>query len=137
MEKSSKIPQIYGYTICLVAVITFLISMTALINAYIDKGDPLHASAYNMNENLASFEIYRMSVLKQTKNEGETNSGNYIPDNVEIKAMYDAAINQKITTANHANRRTLIVNRFLVLLSLLLFATHWFWLRTLTKKEQR
>ena len=134
MEKPSKIPQIYGYTICVIAVITLLISLTLLIEAYIDKGAPLHASSYRMNENLASFEVYRMNVLKQTKNEGESTSSNYMPNNAEIKAMYEAAINQKITTANHENKRTRIVNGFLVILCLLLFSTHWIWLRNLAKK---
>jgi hypothetical protein len=37
MEKSQKIgAQIYGYTVCIVAVIAFLISVTTLVNAIID-----------------------------------------------------------------------------------------------------
>ena len=135
MEKSNKIPQIYGYTICVIAIITFLISITNFINAYIDKGNLLYSSSYNMNKNLASFEIYKMSVLRQTSTEGEAVSSNYIPDDSEIKAMYDAAINQKISTASHQNKRELIVSSFLGLLSLVLFSTHLFWMRKLIKKE--
>lgn len=135
MEKSNKIPQIYGYTICVIAVITFLISTTSFINAYIDKGDLLYANSYNMNKNLASFEIYKMSVLRQTNTEGEAISSNYIPDDSEIKVMFDAAINQKISTASHQNKRQLIVSGFLGLLSLVLFSTHLFWMRKLIKKE--
>lgn len=135
MEKPDKIPQIYGYTICLIAVITLLISLSEIITAFIDKQDPLHANLYQMNENLASFEIYKMNVLKQTKTEGETTTGSYIPNNDEIKAMYDAAINQRISTANHQYNRTFIVNGFLVLLSLVLFCTHWIWMKKLIKKS--
>ncbi len=43
MEKRSKAPQIYGYAVCLVAVITFLIAVAQTIFAVMDLGDPLYA----------------------------------------------------------------------------------------------
>ena len=43
MEKSFRVAQIYGYLVCLVAVITFLISITQLVNSMIDLTDPIHA----------------------------------------------------------------------------------------------
>ncbi|MCD6090806.1 MAG: hypothetical protein J7J72_04860 [Bacteroidales bacterium] len=135
MEKPNKIPQIYGYTICVIAVIAFLISLTNFINAYIDKGDLLYASSYNRNENLASYEIYKMSLLKEANSGNEAVSNKYIPDNTEIKAMYKAAINQKISAASHQNKRALIVSGILGLLSLILFITHLYWVQRLSKKE--
>jgi hypothetical protein len=43
MEKSQRVAQIYGYMVCLVAVITFLMSITQLVNSLIDLQDPIHA----------------------------------------------------------------------------------------------
>ncbi len=33
MERSTRIAQIYGYAVCLVAIITILISLTQIVNA--------------------------------------------------------------------------------------------------------
>jgi hypothetical protein len=64
MEKSQRIPQIYGYLICLVSVITLLISITNLFNAIIDLNDPLHTDWYNgSNGNISFYESYRMEKL--------------------------------------------------------------------------
>ena len=57
MEKQNRVPQFYGYSVCLVAVITVLISVTSLMNAVIDLGDPLHAVRSRVGApSLASFE---------------------------------------------------------------------------------
>ena len=43
MEKPQRMPQIYGYLVCLVAVIPLLICASTLIYAISDLGDPIHA----------------------------------------------------------------------------------------------
>ena len=65
MEKNNKIGLIYGYAVCLVAVIVFLISMSTLVNAIFDLSDPTHAEVYSGRDDpsLASFDIYKMEVL--------------------------------------------------------------------------
>ena len=72
MEKSHKVvAQIYGYTVCLVAVITLLVTITTLVNAVFDLQDPLHADSkfqgLQGSPSLASFENYKMDVLKSPK----------------------------------------------------------------------
>jgi len=64
MEQTKIVSQIYGYAVCLVAVITFLISSTSLINSVIDFSDPIH-SGYG-SSNLVSYEIYKTETLKST-----------------------------------------------------------------------
>ena len=53
MEKPKLVAQIYGYLVCLVTVITLLISITSLINSVIDMGDPLHAGSSFQSEKSA------------------------------------------------------------------------------------
>ena len=54
MEKKHKIMQVYAVIICVVAVITFLISVTSIVSAFIDRSDPIHA--WRSEVKLSSFE---------------------------------------------------------------------------------
>src|SRR4029079_5981838 len=98
MEKSIKIgPQIYGYTVCLVSIITFLISVTAFVNAILNMADPLHTgSTPTGSPSLASFENYKMDVLKTSQKADEQTKAAFVPDDQTLKAMYQAARDDKI-----------------------------------------
>ena len=131
MEKSQKTgAQIYGYAVCLVAVITFLISVTDLVNAIMDMGDPLHAGWVSPESlSLASYEIYKMDVLKSLpKNEGSS-SASYIPDEDGLKAMYEAAKADKIRKTELNARKRMIVGGLLIIICITLFITHWRWMK--------
>jgi hypothetical protein len=91
MAKSQKIgAQIYGYAVCLVAVVTFLIAITSVVNALIDLNDPLH-SGWNPqgSPSLASFENYKMDVLKSS-GKGDANA-DYLPSQETLQVMYETA----------------------------------------------
>ena len=128
MEKQSKIPMVYGYAVCLVALITFLISGASIVNAIIDMGDPLHASrSYGAKSpSLASFENYKMDILKSPEKEQA-----YVPDDATLRAMYEAAKEDRIQTSRHNSIRTLLVNGLLVVVCVVLFIFHWRWIRKL------
>ena len=67
MEKKTKIPQVYGYAVCIVAIITILISVTTLINSVMDASDPLYA--WGGDQQLSSFENFKVDALKSGKDE--------------------------------------------------------------------
>ena len=74
MEKQNRVAQIYGYAVCLVTVVTFLISLSSLVDAVFSLSAPLRAGGrYGPVErfsgplDLASFEGYKMSVLRSPK----------------------------------------------------------------------
>ena len=128
--------QIYGYIVCLVSVITFIICLANIIPSIIDLGDPLHAVpvyAMQNSPSLASFEIYKMDILKSKNKEGSESGQAYIPDDKTIQAMYEAAKDDRIQTALHSARRTIIVSSIIILFSIVLFISHWIWMRKLTK----
>lgn len=128
MEKKSKIPAVYGYAVCLVAVITFLIAIAALVNALIDMGDPLHAERnYSNAPSLASFENYKMDLLKSEK------ELSFVPDEETLKAMYESAKDEKIRSVKHRTLRMIYVNSLLIVICIILFITHWRWVRKLAK----
>lgn len=136
MEKPQRMPQIYGYLVCLVAVITVLICASTLVYAIIDLGDPIHAgyTAPGM-PSLASFDNYKMDILKSVPKEGESAKTAYLPDDQTLRAMYEAAKDDKIQRVRHEANRTIVIDTILIVICIALFVTHWRWMRKLSKVE--
>lgn len=135
MEKSPKTgAQIYGYTVCIVSVITFLICVSTLLNAFFDLQDPLH-SGYNPpgSPSLVSYDNYKMDILKNLPKSDDSKS--IIPEEQTLKAMYEAARNDKITSVRNQANRTIIISFILIAICATLFITHWRWIRKMNKAE--
>ena len=129
MEKQSKIPMIYGYAVCLVTVITVIISVASFVNAVIDLGDPLYAERdFNNAPSLASFDNYKMDIYSSSDKEKA-----FTPDDTTLRAMYEAAKADKIHSVKHRANRTMIVNGLLIILCIVFFTFHWRWMRMLSK----
>jgi hypothetical protein len=128
--------QIYGYTVCLVAVIAFIICIANIIPAIMDLGDPLHAGGNFVpagTPSLASFDNYKMDILKNSKGDEQRTETNWIPDDKTLRSMFEAAKADKISQATHVSVREIVVNSIIVLISILLFITHWIWMRRLAR----
>ena len=138
MEKSRKVgAQIYGYAVCLVAVITFLISITTLVNAVLDLGDPLHAGYTPPGSpSLASFENYKMDMLKSTQQGEGTSTASFIPDDETLRAMYEAAKNDKIQSTRHQSTKNVMIGGLLMIVCIVLFITHWRWMQKIARSTE-
>lgn len=136
MEKSKAGAQIYGYSVCLVAVITFLISTSSLVNAIMDHGDPLH-SGYTPagSPSLASFENYKMDILKSAQRGDGKEQASYLPDDNTLRTMYESAKADKIQTSLHNSNGTILISSLIILICIVLFVTHWRWLKNISKPE--
>jgi hypothetical protein len=136
MEKPQRMSQVYGYLVCLIAVITFLICVSTLISAIMDLGDPIH-SGYTPagSPSLASFANYKMDILKSGVKDAESGKAAYVPDDQTLRAMYDAARNDKIQVVEHDGHRTVIIDGILIVVCVVLFASHWRWLRKIGRAE--
>jgi hypothetical protein len=135
MEKSTRVgAQIYGYSVCLVAVITFLISMTGLVNAILDLGDPLH-SGYTPpgSPSLASYENYKLDVMKSFGQSTAGNKESYMPDETSLKAMYEAARREKITKVRHDSNKAILLSGLMIFIAAILFISHWKWMQRVSK----
>jgi len=135
MEKSPKAgAQIYGYTVCIVSVITFLICISTLLNAYFDLQDPMH-SGYNPpgSPSLVTYENYRMDILKNLPKSDD--SASLVPNEQTLRAMYEAARNDKITVVKSQATRSIIISLILIAIGVTLFVAHWKWIRKMNKSE--
>jgi len=122
MHKKRRIIQVYAVIVNIIVVITFIISVTSLISALIDRQEPLYAR-YS-SEDLSSFEKYKMDVLKSTQKEAV-----YIPTDEAVRSMYEAAKQERIKQVLHESNRTLIVSNVIIGICLILFVFHWWLLK--------
>ena len=129
MEKKSKAPLVYGYAVCIVAVITFLISIAGIIFAVMDLGDPLYAGRNYNKVSLASFENYKMDMLKSPDEKQA-----WVPDDDTLKVMYEAEKDDVIRRVKHDSMRSLYINAVLIIICIVLFLTHWRWMRRVGRK---
>ena len=130
MEKKHKIMQVYAVIICVVTVITFLISVSAIVSAMMDRSDPLHA--WRSEVKLSSLENFKMDVLKSTQKDQA-----YIPDDATILKMYESAKNDRILNVQHQSTTTITVSGIVIVICLVLFGTHWVLLRKMTRQDVR
>ncbi len=158
MEKSTKVVgQIYGYFICLTAIILFLTSIQSIVGSVVDLRNPKYAADL-AGSNLESFEKYKMNILnslyagkerdaekEKAKTGGEGVAAPdtaapatavpgraapaYIPDDSGLRAMYEAEKSVKFESARHVEWRRIVENGLMVLLSAVLFVVHWMWLK--------
>lgn len=136
MDKSNIIAKIYGYLVCLVAVVTFLITSDTLVKAVIDRGDPLHSGTYSNYGpgNLTSYEVYKMEAVKAAKNNTNPNKDASLTDDKTLRPLFEAQRKEAIQSAMHRINKTLISDILLVVVCILLFITHWRWVRKFTSK---
>lgn len=131
-EKTQKIQMIYGYAVCLVTVITFLISITSMVYSLIDLTDPINAHRTYVKDtpSLASFDNYKIDILKSLDPEHSIEL-----DDATLKSMFDAAKVDAIAKVKHDAYRSVVVNSLVLLICIVLFTTHWMWMRKLSKKD--
>jgi hypothetical protein len=126
MPKTNVITQIYGYAVCLTAVITFLVAVTNLVMSALDYSNPLQSQeGWRSNEpGLASFEIYQIDIA-------EALGDRELPDEQKLRVMYEAARADKISSVQFRARRSMVVHSLLIVICAILFFTHWRWLQRL------
>jgi len=135
MAYANRIGRIYGYLVCVIAIGVFLGSAAAIVGALYDRANPLNAQNYG--DVLTSFEAFKAS-------HGNANparrgdKASTVPDTLSDAALrqtYDALVQNRISQIQFQTAKTLTTSGLLVLLSIGLFAVHWWWVRRLGDSE--
>ena len=129
MDKKYKAFQIYALVICVVSVITFLITVGNLIVSIIDRQNPEYAERFDVH--LSSYENFKMETLKST-NKDEA----YIPDDTIMLKMYNSAKDEKIKSVMHFTSRSITVNTIVLVIAVILFVGHVFLIKVLSKRSE-
>jgi hypothetical protein len=109
MEKSGRAWQWYGYAVCLTAVITGLLCVSAIINNAFDLGNPAVASGE------MPFQPGRAA--DDTTSEATQ------------RARYEAARADRIANRRFYAMKGLVTSLVMLAIAVGLFTTHWRWLR--------
>lgn len=132
MRRSSRVAQAYGYAVCLIAVVTILIGVGNLTDAFIERANPLMADG--RYGSLTSFEAYRASEDTHRPMPARVNSGGAAaPDTAttaERRARYEALRADQLARVAFSTTQRLVKHALLVAIAAGLFIMHWRWLRS-------
>lgn len=136
MLRSSRVAQAYGYAVCLIAVVTILIGVGNLTDAFIERSNPLMADGrYSRADgSLTSFEAYRASagMHRPTPTRVNPDGSPAASDTLttaELRARYEALRADQLARVAFGTTQRLVKHALLVVIALGLFVMHWRWLR--------
>jgi hypothetical protein len=135
MSKAPWMALVYGYVVCLVAVVTFIVSASSFVDAMFDRANPINSREGMFGPGgaqLTSFEAFRASYMERapmrTRPAAEPAPSDTL-STAELRARYEALRADRITQMSHVALQRLVKHSLLMLLAIVLFATHWRWVR--------
>src|SRR5579872_777092 len=135
MEKpASRIAQLYGYSVCLIAVLVFIFSLQSFAENIITAREPLEGAFGYGTGSLTSFEAYK-ATYREPAGQYVAEMGSRTPtqparSDAELRAQYEALRADRIASTRFLTQRDITVSALMLIVSVLLFALHWRWLRT-------
>ena len=142
MNKNGIIPQIYGYAVCLASILVILFQIPQLFEAVTDFADPLHSQRAPRIVN-QSFEKWEMDYPNNqfytpVKPEPQQNvEKKNPPDEKTLRRIFNEEKENEIATLKHTLLISLVTKLLLVLLAIILFFTHWKWLKKLSNSNKK
>jgi hypothetical protein len=137
---TSRAPEVYGYTVCLIAVITALISLSGLLDAGFTIADPLDGetsgawSEFGQAQSLRSLEGFRASATKTSTgayifrhqvfgSNGLTAIADTLSD-AEVRARYETLRADRLAEQRFKAIKGLATNAIMLVIALALFRWH-------------
>jgi hypothetical protein len=135
MERPSRVAQLYGYSVCLIAVVVFLVSTNSLVANLFSLGAPLQAResefGAGFEPSVSSFEAYRATVGR-TRAMGVSPGAERADSASEatLRSRYEALRVDRIQRARFQAERGIATSGLSLLIAIALFLIHWRWLRS-------
>jgi hypothetical protein len=130
VDRPNRIAQWYGYSVCLVTVVTLLFSTVSIVNNAFRLANPLQ-SGEPWGPSLSSFAAYKATYnnspyLDPTEREAARKAP---PSEAELRQRYEALRAERTGRNRHEAGRGLVTSILLSLFAAGLFLMHWRWLR--------
>jgi hypothetical protein len=143
MSRPNLIRQIYGYLVCLIAIITFLMAANSVVGAIFDLNRPAGiADPYGPNP---TFDEYRNDQLNadrmqqrqqmQAGSPAPTAPVQVRPDST-LRREYDEMRAQRSANVHWNALKSIVTSVLMLVIALVLFFIHWRWLRGLERREE-
>lgn len=131
--KPNRIPQIYGYVVCLIAVVAFLISINGVVDASFTLANPTQGQ-WGYAEGLGTFDAFEAS---RTERMAPDRQAPIDTTSVETRRRRYEALRADRLEANRLQAwRRLTGSGLTMLIAIGLFAWHWGWLRDRAAEER-
>ncbi|HTO72822.1 MAG TPA: hypothetical protein VMJ30_03335 [Gemmatimonadales bacterium] len=135
VEKPNRVAQLYGYTVCLIALILGLMSVSGLMDAAFERANPLQGGDYPFGASLTSFDAFKARHGDADPFERRENAAPDTASEATLRIRFDALVAERLARVQYQTSRELVTKTILLLLSLGLFAFHWRWVRRLSIDE--
>lgn len=133
MDQPRWIPQLYGYVVCLIAVITILISLNSVVNNVFEFAEPEMSREVTGEFGGRSLEACRQRYMTRTtgamRPAGPTAVSAEIPPDSVLMALCTEDRAERVVAVRHRALRSLVTSTLMLLVAGVLFAVHWRWLR--------
>ena len=133
MDKPNRVRQWYGYTVCLIAVVTGLICVAGVLDNAFDLSNPL-GSENAFSESLSSFDAYRATRDRPYYRPDQSARADTLSE-ATLRTRYEALRADRVERASFQARKGLVTDFIILLIAVALFVTHWRWLRRLPEPE--
>jgi hypothetical protein len=139
MERDNRhlVSLLYGYAVCIIAIVVGFISTASIVDAVFDLKDPIRSTSYtgSVYYNLSTFEAFKLEARSGKIPTVELHDGAYgtLSDN-ELQSIYVAARDDKVAGVRHHAQKELVTSGLIFAIAGLLFLFHWRWL-TRIKQE--
>lgn len=134
MERANRIQQLYGYVVCLIAVITFLIASSTLVNAVFDFTRPQGAMMYGPEA--GSYEAYRLDRQERVTSLQQRGAPQVtMPPDSELRRSYEEQRRSRDEFARWQATKSVVTSAIMLVIAAILFATHWRWVRRIAERE--
>jgi len=135
MEPTQRVPQLYGYCVCLIAVVTFLFALANVVTQIFTVADPLSSAdtLVSGGRSLRSFQAYKDTYATQYTALPDNQKAPTKPGDDVLRREYAAVRADHIASERFSAFRSLSSDVVLVLVAALLFLFHWQWLQRRTR----
>lgn len=147
MSRPNLIRQIYGYLVCLIAIITFLMAANSIVGAIFDLNRPAGiADPYGPNP---TFDEYRNDQLNADRMQQRQQlqlqpqaGGPTTPEPVQVRPdstlrrEYNEMRVQRSANVHWNALKSIVTSVLMLVIALVLFLIHWRWLRGLERREE-
>lgn len=133
VERPERVPQLYGYTACLVGLLWGVSSIVGLVESAQAFAAPAYhrPSEYGFEPSVTSFESFRLTYDRARRFSAPDPSDvrlDTVPE-AELRRRYETYRADRIAATVVEARQALVTKTVSLLLAAALFAVHWRWLR--------
>ena len=128
VEKPNRMGQFYGFTVCLLAIVVGLITISSIIGALFDRANPLDSNA-PFGESLTSFSAYKATANGPFDVARRAGDSTHVVSDSSLRVEYDARVRDRLVTVRYETSKRLVTNVLLLAVAIVLFGLHWRWVR--------